>query len=101
MTHQVTRASTARARTAPTRVGAAPRGWAYWARSATTHAASSLARSALTRTAGTIKASPPAITDATAENVSANQAAIASLGAPSGQRARASAPDPTVSSRAA
>jgi hypothetical protein len=43
-----------------------PPGWAYWARSAITQEASTLARSALTRTAGTINASPPAATEACA-----------------------------------
>jgi hypothetical protein len=71
-----------------------PPGWAYWARSAITQEASTLARSALTRTAGTINASPPAATEATAEPSSANQAAIASRGAASGHRARTSAAGP-------
>src|ERR1700730_2468867 len=58
-------------------------------------------RPVLTRTVGTTNASPPRVTDATAEPVSASQAATASRGARSAQRALARAPTPADSSSAA
>ncbi len=55
----------------------------------------------LTRAFGTISATPPSTTEATADHASASQTAIASRGARSGQDARASAGKPRASISAA
>ena len=85
----------------PTAPSAAPPGWAYRARNCIPHIASSQEMPRLTRGAGTSITSPASTTDTITENASAIHAAMASRGARSGQRARASTGAPAVSSSAA